>query len=80
MKNFKLLLILFLFGCVACSESFLDIKPDKKLVVPSTLDDLQALTDYFEVNNANMPGMGGNCLPTIITFCTTAGTPCRPGI
>lgn len=58
MKNFKLLFILFLFGCVACSESFLDIKPDKKLVVPSTLDDLQALLDYFEVHNANMPGMG----------------------
>ena len=58
MKNFKLLLILFLLGCVACSESFLDIKPDKKLVVPSTLDDLQALLDYFEVHNANMPGMG----------------------
>jgi len=58
MKNFTRLLIIFLLGCVACSESFLDIKPDKKLVVPSTLDDLQALLDYFDVHNANMPGMG----------------------
>ena len=58
MKNFKLLLIVFLLGTVACSESFLDIKPDKKLVVPSTLDDLQALLDYFDVHNSNMPGMG----------------------
>lgn len=58
MKNFKLLFILFLLGCVACSESFLDIKPDKKLVVPSTMDDLLAMLDYFDVHNANMPGMG----------------------
>jgi tetratricopeptide (TPR) repeat protein len=58
MKNFKLLLIVFLLGTVACSESFLDIKPDKKLVVPSTLDDMQALLDYFDVHNSNMPGMG----------------------
>jgi len=58
MKNFKLLFILFLLGCVACSESFLDIKPDKKLVVPSTLDDLQAMLDYFDVHNSNTPGMG----------------------
>lgn len=58
MKNFTLLFILFLLGCVACSESFLEIKPDKKLVVPSTLDDMQALLDFFDVHNANMPGMG----------------------
>jgi tetratricopeptide (TPR) repeat protein len=58
MKNFKLLLIVFLLGIVACSESFLDIKPDKKLVVPSTLDDMQALLDYFDVHNSNLPGMG----------------------
>ena len=58
MKRFRLLLILFLPVMVACSESFLDIKPDKKLVVPSTLNDLQALLDYFDVHNANTPGMG----------------------
>lgn len=57
MKNLKLLLIVFLLGTVACSESFLDIKPDKKLVVPSTLDDMQALLDYFDVHNSNLPGM-----------------------
>lgn len=43
---------------MACSDDFLDSKPDKKLVVPSTLDDLQSMLDYFEVHNANMPGMG----------------------
>jgi len=58
MKNFVKLLILFLLGLAACSKDFLDIKPDKKLVVPSTMEDMQALLDYFEVHNANMPGMG----------------------
>jgi tetratricopeptide (TPR) repeat protein len=58
MKNIKLLFILALLGFTSCSKDFLDIKPDKKLVVPSTLDDLQALLDYFDVHNANMPGMG----------------------
>lgn len=59
MKNFaQLFILLFLLGIAACSEEFLDIKPDKKLVVPSTMDDMQALLDYFEVHNANMPGMG----------------------
>jgi tetratricopeptide (TPR) repeat protein len=58
MRRFTPFLIIFLLGIVACSESFLDIKPDKKLVVPSTLDDMQALLDYFDVHNSNMPGMG----------------------
>ena len=58
MKRFRPLLFILLPVMVACSESFLDIKPDKKLVVPSTLDDLQALLDYFDVHNSNMPGMG----------------------
>ena len=58
MKRFRPLILLLLPVMVACSESFLDIKPDKKLVVPSTLDDMQALLDYFDVHNANMPGMG----------------------
>ncbi|MGV8092836.1 MAG: RagB/SusD family nutrient uptake outer membrane protein [Mangrovibacterium sp.] len=58
MKRFIFLLITSLVTLAACREDFLDIKPDKKLVVPSTLDDFQALLDYFDVHNANMPGMG----------------------
>lgn len=58
MRRFIPLLLLFLLGIIACSEDFLDTKPDKKLVVPSTLDDLQSMLDYFDVHNANMPGMG----------------------
>ena len=58
MKNLKLLFILALLGFMSCGKDFLEVKPDKKLVVPSTLDDLQALLDYFDIHNANMPGMG----------------------
>lgn len=58
MKYILSLFIIALLGMIACSESFLDVKPDKKLVVPSSLDDLQALLDYFDVHNSNMPGMG----------------------
>lgn len=58
MKYLIPLFILFLFGFVACTEDFLEPKPDKKLVVPTSLDDLQAMLDYFDIHNANMPGMG----------------------
>ncbi|MBW8323834.1 MAG: RagB/SusD family nutrient uptake outer membrane protein [Prolixibacteraceae bacterium] len=58
MKRFRPFILLLLPFTIACSESFLDIKPDKKLVVPSTLNDLQGLLDYFDVHNSNMPGMG----------------------
>lgn len=58
MKRFQPLIMLLIPFMVACSESFLEIKPDKKLVVPSTLNDLQGLLDFFDVHNANMPGMG----------------------
>lgn len=58
MRYIASLFIILLLGLIACSESFLDVKPDKKLVVPSSLDDLQSLLDYFDVHNSNMPGMG----------------------
>ncbi len=58
MRYLTPLFFLFLLGLLACGDDFLDSKPDKKLVVPSTLDDLQAMLDYFEVHNANLPGMG----------------------
>lgn len=42
----------------SCNKAFLDIKPDKELVVPSTLDDMQAMLDYYDVMNAYMPSSG----------------------
>jgi len=47
MKN---IIILFSLMINICScQKFLDEKPDKKLVVPETLRDLQALLDYYNV-------------------------------
>src|SRR5437868_1521659 len=37
-------IIALLLGCISCKK-YLDEKPDKKLVVPSTLRDAQALLD-----------------------------------
>ncbi|MFD1185278.1 RagB/SusD family nutrient uptake outer membrane protein [Pontibacter rugosus] len=47
---------LLLLACtlVAC-EDFLEEKPDGKLAVPSSLEDLQALLDYVNVLNYNSP-------------------------
>lgn len=38
----------------SCSESFLDIKPEKSLVVPSTLDDYLAILDNINKMNFNV--------------------------
>ncbi|WP_207435993.1 RagB/SusD family nutrient uptake outer membrane protein [Sabulibacter ruber] len=58
LKNLhKLLLSLsapFLLGC----DSFLDEKPDQKLVIPSTLTDLQALLNETDLMNHQVPNAG----------------------
>lgn len=52
-KTFYMLLLL----CpLAACESFLDEKPDKQQVVPTTLADLQALLDDYSVVNNNDTG------------------------
>lgn len=53
-----------LIGCLAiiagsCKKGWLDAKPDKKIVAPSTLEDYQAVLDNTnEVFNVNQPGLG----------------------
>lgn len=57
MKNiFAILLILTLF--TSCRKGFLEVKPDKKLVVPTTLDDYEALLDYSDRMNRSLSSMG----------------------
>ncbi|TPE42414.1 RagB/SusD family nutrient uptake outer membrane protein [Pontibacter mangrovi] len=51
---FSLLLLIGLPLLTAC-ESFLDEKPDKQLVIPSTLADLQALLDNYITMNQLSP-------------------------
>lgn len=50
-------LLLFAICFVGC-EKFLDQKPDQKLAVPSTLDDLEALLNNYETLNIRYPEAG----------------------
>ncbi|UBM60795.1 RagB/SusD family nutrient uptake outer membrane protein [Marinilongibacter aquaticus] len=55
MKNTIAILLLGLLGLTAC-EGFLDRKPDKTLVVPSSLQDARALLNNTYVFNTSYPG------------------------
>lgn len=56
---FKLMLMSFLVIFSSCKKNWLDAKPDKKLVVPHTLGDLQALLDNSTfVFNFGQPSLG----------------------
>ena len=48
--------LLFSFSLYSCSDSFLDAKPDKALVVPKTLEDYQALLDDVNQQINQSPG------------------------
>ncbi|MDQ8005260.1 MAG: RagB/SusD family nutrient uptake outer membrane protein [Pedobacter sp.] len=53
------ILLFSIFG-LSCKE-YLDVKPDKKLVVVSTVEDLQALLDNFGVMNYSDPSVAEIC-------------------
>lgn len=59
MKNsIWILTVCVALGTLSCSD-FLDIKPDKKLAVPTTSDDLRALLNYVAtVNHSFAAGLG----------------------
>ena len=46
-----------LFVLVSCKK-YLDEKPDQQLAIPETLEDAQALLDYYSILNANYPNIG----------------------
>lgn len=49
----------FVFGLAACNKGeWLDIKSDKNLTVPSSLQDFELLLDNFLVMNGQTPGLG----------------------
>jgi len=59
MKIIKLyLLISFCIISFSACKKYLDEKPDKKLVVPERLEDLQAVLDNFYLYNINEPATG----------------------
>lgn len=57
-KNF-VILILLMVCLISCKKGWLDAKPDKALVVPQTIEDLQALLDNsYNVFNSSQPSLG----------------------
>jgi hypothetical protein len=61
MKNIRYLTALLLIlstALTSCKKDFLDVKPDKTLVVPHTLPDLQALLDNTDYMNLITPYLG----------------------
>ncbi len=57
-RNIYAILILFCLIVAGCSEDFLEKKPDKSLVVPTTLNDLQALLDNADRVMNIVPAIG----------------------
>lgn len=50
-------LLVIVFFCISC-QKFLDKKPDQKLTVPSTLDDLELVLNNYETLNTRYPVAG----------------------
>lgn len=55
MKRNCLYLFLLLTLTLGCREEFLGLKSDKKMIVPQSLEDMQALLDYYDVMNRFLP-------------------------
>lgn len=49
--------VCFFLSISGCTDSFLDVKPDKKLVIPQTLNDLQAMLDNTDKMNVYGPSV-----------------------
>ena len=52
-KNLTRLVVLFLFvfAAITSCKKYLEVKPDSKLAVPTSLSDLQAILDFTNVMN-----------------------------
>src|SRR5690606_36869955 len=60
-KNIKLILLLLILVTVNSCKKYLEVKPDSKLTVPTTLMDLQAILDYTDyMNIKTTPGFGSS--------------------
>ncbi|SFT15861.1 RagB/SusD family nutrient uptake outer membrane protein [Sphingobacterium wenxiniae] len=63
----RYLILLNIYACCfivsSCSSEWLDKKPDQKIAMITSIDDLQALLDNHGVMNSNTPYMGELSLP-----------------
>lgn len=53
----RTLYCILLFLVIGCREDFLDLKSDKQMVIPESLDDMEALLDYSDLMNRFLPWM-----------------------
>ncbi|MBB2148959.1 RagB/SusD family nutrient uptake outer membrane protein [Pedobacter gandavensis] len=52
-----ILYIVLVLTLNSCKKGWLDAKPDKTLIIPTTIQDYQAILDNSDVFNANYPGL-----------------------
>ena len=52
--TYSLIILVYVFAGSSCKK-YLDAKPDKSLVTPSSLEDLQLLLDNYSIINMNYP-------------------------
>lgn len=58
MKQILMIMLLCTSVGVSSCKKFLDVRPDKKLVLPSTVEDLQALLDNYGRMNTSCSSLG----------------------
>src|SRR6266404_4615531 len=61
MKNINIVFhfsLLFPLFFISCKKDWLDAKPNKSLVVPSKIEDYQALIDNYDLFNVDQPELG----------------------
>lgn len=58
MKQIFVTILLCASVTVLSCKKFLDVRPDKKLVLPSTIEDLQALLDNYDRMNTSCSSLG----------------------
>jgi hypothetical protein len=59
MKTFKIIITILILAILTSCKKYLDAKPDAKLATPSSLNDLQALLDFYGGMNTQFPGGTG---------------------
>ncbi|WP_207515345.1 RagB/SusD family nutrient uptake outer membrane protein [Longitalea luteola] len=59
MLNYKILLFVFtVFAIISCKKDWIEIKPNKSLDVPTSVEDFQALLDNSPIMNDGHPSLG----------------------
>jgi starch-binding outer membrane protein, SusD/RagB family len=74
-SHFIILLLLLIYGGSISCKKYLDIKPDSKLAVPASPDDLQAILDYTNVMNLQTtPSLGESSADDYFLLGSTYGS------